>query len=69
MLSANRLWSICWVVSTLPLTEGKEIGSGGGRSKTVMQSHQKLRVPGNLVKGPLGISETGLALQSCPEMG
>ena len=55
--------------STLPLAEGKGIGSREGRSKDVMQSHQKPRVPVSLVKGPLGISETGLALQSCPEMG
>ena len=34
-----------------------------------MQSHQKPRVPVSLVKGPLGTSETGLALQSYPEMG
>ena len=55
--------------STLPLVEGKGIGSGGGRSKAVMQSHQKPQALVSLVKGPLGISETGLALQSSLEWG
>ena len=34
-----------------------------------MQSHQKPQALVSLVKGPLGISETGLALQSRPGMG